>query len=263
MRSRYFSAVLILLVFMPSSLFAYRLNEVWEKSFDVDEDVSFILENVNGSIEVEGWNKDRIEIFAKIRVKAGSKNKAKKIFDRIEFDVDHDRDMVRVKADLPKLRKESLFGLFGGSSPSITVTYRVKVPRGAELDLVSVNGSVEASGVKGNFLLKTVNGDVVFRSGGGGGGIRTVNGSVYCGLDEFAEGAELQIKTVNGGVKVELPDDAGAELDIKTLNGKVRTNFELNRVKRIRRNRIEGEIGDGEGYIHIRTTNGGVTVRSD
>ena len=263
MKLKYFSIVLILLVFIPSSLFAYRLHEVWEKSFDVDEEVTLILANVNGSIEVEGWNKSRIEIVAKIKVKAGSKNKAKKIFGKIEFDVEHDRDLVRVKAELPKLRKESLFGMFGGSSPSITITYLVKVPLRTDLELASVNGNIDASDIKGDFFLKTVNGAIDLRSLGGEGGLRTVNGSIFCSLDDFAAGAELEIKTVNGGVKVELPDEAGAELDIKTMNGKVRTNFEMNRVRRIKRNRIQGEIGDGEGYIHIRTTNGGVTVRSD
>ena len=263
MKLRCFSVILILLVFIPSSLFAYRLHEVWEKSFDVDEEVSLILENVNGSIEVEGWNENRIEIFAKIKVKAGSKNKAKKIFGKIEFDVEHNRDLVRVKADLPKLRKESLFGLFGSSNPSITITYRVKVPRKTALELVSVNGEIAAAGIKGDFFLKTVNGAIDLHSLGGEGGLKTVNGSVFCGLEEFAEGAELKIKTVNGKVNVELPGETGAELDIKTMNGKVRTNFEMNRVRKIKRNRIQGEIGDGDGYIHIRTMNGGVTVRSD
>ncbi|MBN2071860.1 MAG: DUF4097 family beta strand repeat protein [Candidatus Krumholzibacteriota bacterium] len=262
MRSRWIYILLILTVFVPSTLSAYRLTEIWEKNYEVEEGALFILQNVNGSIDVEGYGGDRIEVVAEIRIKAASKDKAKKILRKIEFDVEHERGLLRIEADLPKLKKEGLFGLLGSSGPSIAIRYRVRVPKRTDVELRSVNGRVASRSVKGTFLLKTVNGGIGLHSLGGEGTLGTVNGGIDCAIEQFDSGAELSIKSVNGSVKLELPEDAGAELDIKTLNGKIRTDFELNRVRRIKRSRIEGSIGDGDGYINIRTTNGGVTVRS-
>ncbi len=263
MKSRFFVPVLILIVLLalPSTLCAYRLNRVWERRFEVDEGARLIIENVNGSIDVEGWGNEAIEIVAKIRIKAPSKSNANKIFRKIEFDVDADAGMVDVRADLPRLRRTGLFSFFGESNLSITITYIIKVPYRTNIELESVNGKISVEDVEGMFFLKTVNGSIDIHSPGGEGEIKSVNGGIDCVIKEFPEGGELTIKTVNGGVRVELPDDTGAELDIRTLNGRARTDFDLGRVRKIKRTRIQGEIGDGNGYIYIRTTNGGISVR--
>lgn len=244
---------------IPATLSAYRLEKSWERSFEVEEGVWFKLENVNGSINVEGWDRDRIEIAADVRIKAPSKSEAKKIFERIEFEVEESRDRVSVRALLPKRRFFSFLG-FGDSRTAIKITYTVKVPYTTDLKLESVNGGISVEDVGGEFYLKTVNGHIDSRLLGGEGEIMTVNGGIECVLEEFPEDGRLYIKTVNGGVDLEIPGDTGAELDVKTLNGRARTDFDLSHVKKKKRNRIQGDIGDGNGEITVRTTNGGVRI---
>ncbi|HSG29510.1 MAG TPA: hypothetical protein VLA34_13605, partial [Candidatus Krumholzibacterium sp.] len=90
-RSTLFLLAAAALLSLATPADAYRLDETWERSFDVDEGAQFGLENVNGAISVEGWDRDEIQVSARIRIKAPSKDRAKKIFRMIEFDVEADR----------------------------------------------------------------------------------------------------------------------------------------------------------------------------
>lgn len=249
----------LLLAAVPGPAVGYRLSERWERSFEVGERPRLVLENVNGPIEVSGWDRPVIEVRAVITVKAASKDKARRIYEEIEFETDHDPERVSVRARLPKLRKDALWG---EGNTSVAVEYTVLVPRRCDLDLESVNGDVEASDVAGAFRLKTVNGAIDLRSRGGQGELGSVNGSIGCRLEAFDEGGELHISTTNGEVDLRLPEGVSAEFDARTLNGRVRIGFDLSRVETKKRSRISGTVGGGDGYVSIRTTNGAITVGS-
>lgn len=261
MRRRFISLVLLaVLLALPSMLHAYRLEKEWERSFEVEEGSLFELGNVNGSIEVEGWDRGTISVFAEIRVKAPSKSEAKKIFKKIEFDVESDDGHLMIKADIPRIRKTSFLNFFGDGNGSVRIDYTVKVPEGTSLDLESVNGDIFVEGVDGHFRFKTVNGKIEAVMLGGDGEISVVNGGIDCSLESFPEGGDLDVKNINGNVTIEIPEETGAEVDIKTLNGRIRLGFDLEKTVQLKKKRVVGEIGDGNGSIRIRTTNGGVRL---
>ncbi|MBN1164125.1 MAG: DUF4097 family beta strand repeat protein [Candidatus Krumholzibacteriota bacterium] len=254
--------ILIFLAVFASSLSAYQLNDTWEKTFTVREGSKFILENINGSIAVEGWNRDEIEVYAQIKIKAPSKSKAQKILKRIEFEVDSDSGSLYIKARIPKIRQDGLFSFFGSNRTTVNITYSVKVPYRTDLNLESVNGRIMVDEVEGEFRLKSVNGRVKAFSMRGEGDIQTVNGGVDCVMEGFPRGGKLRIRTVNGGISLEIPEDAGARLESRTSNGRIRMDVELSKVKKLKRKRIEGTIGDGDGYIYLQTTNGKISIGS-
>ncbi|MBU8920875.1 MAG: DUF4097 family beta strand repeat protein [Bacteroidales bacterium] len=252
--------ILILAVIVPQQVFAYKLETEWERSFDIGKDPEFILKNVNGRIEVEGWDRDEIWVMAEITIRASSRTKAERIFKKIDFEVDADRHEVFVRADLPKMNSGSFFGLLGGNRESINISYHVKVPYRTHFELESVNGRITVEDVEGIFLVKTVNGGIDLDLEGGAGDISTVNGGIDCDLKRFPIGGELNVKTVNGSVDLNLPDDTGAVLDARTMNGRVRLDFRLKDVSYRKKRKLKGVIGDGDGYINVRTTNGGIDI---
>jgi len=219
--------ILILAITTPQQVFAYRMETEWERTFDIGKEPEFFLENVNGRIEVEGWDRDEIKVTAEITIKASSREKAEELFKRIDFEVDADLHEVYVKAVLPKKRFGNIFGLFGGNSESINIRYYVKMPYRTHFELESVNGKITVNDVEGIFLVKTVNGGIDLDLEGGAGDITTVNGGIDCDIKGFPIGGELNVKTVNGSVNLNLPDDTGAVLDVSTVNGRVRLDFRL------------------------------------
>ena len=86
----------------------------------------------------------------------------------------------------------------------------------------------------------------------------TVNGGVSVELAGAGwEGAGLDARTTNGGVKVKLPDGYACQLAVSTVNGGVRTDFPLTVQGRVDR-RLDVALNGGGAPIRITTTNGGV-----
>ncbi|UCF05717.1 MAG: DUF4097 family beta strand repeat protein [bacterium] len=252
--------VLVSLLIIPVSGEAYRLKETWQRSFAVDEGARLTLSNVNGSIDIESWGRNEIEVFAEIKIKAPSKNEARKIYEKLDFDVDASRRRVSIKADLPKIRQSRFWIFSGGDRSSITIHYTVKVPQRTDLDLGAVNGGIAALGVTGTFEVHTVNGGIELGAMRGEGEAHTTNGSVDCEIEEFPAGGDLSLKAVNGSIHLWLPEDAGGRLDAKTINGKIELEFELSDRIRVKRSSVRGVIGKGGGKIQLRTVNGNIEL---
>lgn len=256
--------VFILAVFLvlPSAVGAYRLKKSWHETFKVKDGAEFILENKNGSIEVRGWDRDVIEVHAEIKIKAPSKGKARKLFKKLRFDVDRGRRRLALKADLPRIRQDGFFSLIMGERTSIAISYKVKVPHRTDLELRTVNGGIDARNVRGAFELHTCNGPIELRSLGGDGKAATTNGCIVCVLEDFPEGGDLRLKTVNGGIDLRLPRDAQGKLDAKAVNGRIKLKLSLRKEIRIKRSSVKGILGNGEGEIHLRTVNGSIRLES-
>ena len=258
MRRHWIVPLLLLLLMVPSSLLAYKLEEEWHRSFAVDRPAELSIRNSNGSIEVEAWEGNEISVTARIQIKAPSKTKAEELYEKLKFVVDASGASVAIEADCPRIR-QVWFGL--GGHTSIRIRYYVKVPRQTGLKLKTTNGGIEARGVRGAFDLETVNGGIELLEAGGEGRLKSVNGGIRCHLDEFYENGDLRVKTTNGGIKIRLPEDAGAELDAKTVNGSVRLDFTLSGDVTVKRRRVSGRLGDGGGNIELRATNGSISVK--
>ena len=245
---------------IPATLSAFALKDTWHRSFDVAQGVEFVLGNVNGGIEIEGWERDEIEVHADIKVKAPSKSKAKKLLKELKFKIEADRDRVRISTDRPRIRQDGLFGaLFGGRS-TITIRYTVKVPRRVSLEVENTNGDIDAQDFEGRFRLHTVNGEITIYSLKGQGKAKTVNGAIECSIESFPRGGDLELKTVNGGIDLRFPEGAGTTLEAKAVNGGIDLDIDLTKRIRIKRSSIRGVIGDGDGSVYLKTVNGGISI---
>jgi len=257
MLKKLFLLFLALAVILPSSASAYRLERTWERSFSVEEGVQFVLDNVNGSIGVSSWDDNEIRIDALIKIKAPSKSKAEELFEKIEFVVEEKDGYLKIEADLPRVWQ---VGFLFGDHVSISVHYEVRVPRATDLDLKSVNGEIDVDAVRGRFDIQTTNGSIGLRDMEGDGEVKTVNGGIGCHIVEFLKGSRLDIKTTNGDVHLRLPDNVGASLEAKTINGSIDLDIPLSKSIKVKRRSISGVLGDGEGKILVRTTNGGISI---
>lgn len=142
------------------------------------------------------------------------------------------------------------------------VRFTVRVPRGIRFIGRTVNGDVQATGLEGDVVAKTVNGNVEVRTTGAATA-HTVNGSIQATMGRV--GSDASFQTVNGGITVALPEGVGLDLEAATVNGDISSDFPITREGDSNRNRwgpkrIRGTIGGGGISLELKTVNGSIEL---
>jgi hypothetical protein len=146
----------------------------------------------------------------------------------------------------------------GGRNRGWHVSYEVWVPEKTDVSASTRNGGISLHNVSGTLAVDAVNGGVSLSRVSGDVKGTTVNGGVSVELAGARwEGAGLEARTTNGGVKVKVPDGYACQLAVSTVNGGVRTDFPLTVQGRVDR-RLDVALNGGGAPVRITTTNGGV-----
>lgn len=252
------------------------------------------ISNVNGSVEVQGWDRNEVRVTGSLGRNA----------DRFEFE--HKDDDTAIKVFVPKS------GWMGGSSNIVvrapaTNTVRVECVSGsievrdmrADLELNSTSGSVrvtscagdvEAESVSGSVHIEGDFGEVEARSNSGSVKVKTVRdevrASAYSGSVEveavspkrvectshsgsvaytggLAPEAKLEASTHSGSVKLRLPADVSARVRAETFSGGI--NNELSDAKEERPKYGPGamlatKFGTGSATIDASAFSGSVSL---
>ncbi|MCU1311609.1 MAG: hypothetical protein JWO20_2734 [Candidatus Angelobacter sp.] len=176
---------------------------------------------------------------------------------------------------------------------NISISYDVTVPAATKLEsrtgsggveIDSLQGPVKAESGSGGIRVSKITNDVHLNTGSGGiqldgaegkvsahtgsGHIRLYN--INGGLDAStgsggieAEGnatRDWELHTGSGGIRVRLPQQAGFKVDAHSGSGGVRVNHPLTMQGSLRRNHIEGTVGNGGPMLTLRTGSGGIQI---
>jgi hypothetical protein len=120
----------------------------------------------------------------------------------------------------------------------VTVDFVIRVPKGAPVRVLMLNGNVSVLGATNDVEAQSVNGDV---------SVRTAAGSVYAG-------------TVNGGVTAVLLAAFDADIDLFSTFGRLRSDFAIEVRERLEPQRIRGRIGRGGRTVRLVTINGSIAL---
>lgn len=241
-------AASVLTMTMSASAFAAVYDEV-ERSFEVGSDAKFALENINGSVEINAWSQDTIKVLAKLKAKN------QEHLDRITVEMNQTGNGVTVET---KHQKNSW-----SNNSSEQVSYEVMVPATVDLSRVSlVNGSLVIKDVTGDVKAELVNGSIKASGLAGDGEFSSVNGSVTVSYSEIAADiSDIELETVNGSVKLLVPDSINARVDAETMHGGLKNEFGLAVEKGIFSGKsMNGTIGNGDIKITLESVNGSVRL---
>ena len=221
-------------------------RQTFEHSYPLAPGGSFLLENVNGSVQVEGWDRDEVEVEAVKTADTDGQD-----LERVKIDVDSAPGQVSVHTRYPK-----------GQGVEVAVEYHVHVPYRVLLgSICTVNGSVLVRGVDGGGDLRSVNGNVEVLNSAGRFSAKTTNGDLRLELHEVLDGAPMNLETVNGSVILGLPCNAKANLKVLSMNGEFHSELPVTSTAGEPEPRaFRGKIGTGGGEISVRTINGGVRL---
>ena len=230
---------------------------------DVREEVTFnytlesggrlSLENVNGSISIEGGDGDQVVITAH------KKADNQEALDGIEINIDATPSRISIDTDLPESK-----GWWGGNKSGASVSYEVSVPSNIDLDAISsVNGGIDISGVFGAVKAETVNGSIDVEDASGDAKLETVNGSIDARFSSVTGDQRINCDTVNGKINLTLPANGDASVSVETVNGSIDgSEFGLKVDKGFVGRSLDGDIGNGSARITANTVNGGVKLRA-
>ena len=244
---RLMAAALLAVAAVCSPALAANDVEVFDRTIPLPSGASFTLTNVNGSIAVEGWDRQAVEIHA---VKTARQSAADLALVRI--DANSGPSGVTVSTVYPQNQDQDV---------EVSVDYTVHVPRRALLaQLATVNGDLRVSGVEGQGQLRSVNGDIDVLRSAGGFSARTTNGGVHVELLRLAAPGAIALETVNGSVALALTRGVAATLDARSLNGDFHSDLPMSLLSAYSPRGVRGRLRRGGVPIRLRTVNGAIRV---
>jgi len=237
---------LVLGVLLALSIAAFaRETEEFHKTYPLTADGVFALSNVNGKVQIKGWDQNSVQVDA---VKSAND---KEYLQETRIEVSASASSIIIDTKYPE-------HMHNGNA---RVEYTISIPRGArirKLDLV--NGNLVIEGVRGDISATTVNGRVDVTGSAGDLKLESVNGQLTAAVAQLGKNSKLSC--VNGHLNLTLPSDVNANVKASTVSGGISSDFGLY-VEHARYGpgaSLEAQIGKGGNWVTLSTVNGGIQL---
>src|ERR1700686_986954 len=238
-------ALFILMLAVAAAPACLAITKEFSQTYPLQAGGSFELQNVNGTVDVQGWDRDTIEI----RAVKTAKNRESDL-DLVSIDVDAKPGVVSVATRYPQ-----------NEGVEVAVEYTVRVPHSAHVEhLGTVNGTLRVSGIERGEDLRTVNGNIEGYEGGGSVHAHTTNGNVHLELVPVQDQNGAIAETTNGSVLLAVPAATHADLETRGLNGKFFSELPVTFESTLKPREMHGKLGRGGAPIRLRTVNGGIRL---
>jgi hypothetical protein len=215
------------------------------KIFAMSADGSFELNNVNGTVRIEGWDKNEVEVRA---IKTTPDKQS--LLDLVTIEMDAKPDGLSVSTRYPQ--QEGV---------EVAVDYVIHVPRHAQLNHVNnINGTLRVFSSESLGELHTVNGNIEVYESSGNLHAHTTNGNIYVELKHPGDMRGAFAETMNGSVMLAIPVDLPAELEARCMNGSFSSELPMIMKGAAQPRTVKGQLGHGGAPIHLGTVNGTIRV---
>lgn len=255
-----------------SSLLAKEYKDDFSHTFQVSKGVTIMLDNGDGRVNVNVWDKDEIKVDVFYHVNSKSSRED----DEKAFDVEFRQSGDRVYVSGHEQRRRT-FGFF--SIQYIDYRYEISAPPYVNFDIDSDDGDLNLEDITGDIHIRIDDGDVILKNinnnytdiktQDGDVNINTLKGELFVRADdgtvtlENIETSEGEVSASDGRIRIRdskgdffvdsddgdisLINIAGEQLDVKTQDGDVNILFG----------------GQGEVNLGINTNDGSVDVEFD
>jgi len=244
---------LIILLFSTFALVANGAEEVISKSYSVKSGGSLYIESDSGRIEVETWDKNKVE------VKITKKSRKEKRLSEFKVDIEQSGNDISIEGE-------------GEWNSRVSVIYYIRVPNEYDLDLKTGGGSISVNDISGKIKMKTSGGAIkVGNVAKGNVDVKTSGGSITIGnvngdLKADTSGGRIVVGKITGksqldtsGGRIEIAhstgslkaDTSGGSITVGTSDSDVDVNTSGGRIK----------IGMAQGNVKADTSGGSITVK--
>jgi len=223
-----------------------------------------------GSVTVEGWSRNEVEITANIELKGPTEADLDQLatVNTFVFDEDlnhlsvlttgtHDRAFMKRSAkNFPKKLLNMPW----------KIDYRLRVPINTDLDVSAGHGDVKLSGVEGALRVSATESETALTLGGGTVSTTVAAGSVTLTVSARSwRGAGADIRIASGTINVDLPAGFSGDIDAEVLRtGKIVNSYEglAPREKPgITERMVRARAGFGGAFFSFTVGDGVVNIR--
>jgi DUF4097 and DUF4098 domain-containing protein YvlB len=237
-----FGALLALLIALPAQA---EVTQEFHKTVPLTANGRVSLDNINGNVEITGWDRNEVQIDA---VKKASTQEK---LDNMHIEVNAGSSSVEIQTRFPEHNNNNPGG----------VHYTLHVPQNAHIDKVNlVNGSLTVQKVSGEVDANLVNGKLQASDLAGEADLATVNGSIDATYNSLNNVRGIKLKSVNGSVNLTLPQSPNADVDASVVNGSISTDFPLTVKGRFVGKSMSGTLGSGGVHIELNNVNGSIHI---
>jgi len=227
-----------------------QVDEEIEKIFPVTSQADFSLNNINGAVTIKSWSEDSIKVLVNISAKTqGSR-------DDVTINMTQHDQSVTVRSDY----KENSYNQ---NKQGAKVDYQVWLPADSNLsDIELINGNLIIRDISGKIEAQVVNGSIKASGISGSSQISSVNGSVDVLYSLNATNVNnIDVETVNGSIKLYLPEHINAAITADTMHGSINTEFGLEAKKNsFFGHNLRGKIGGGGNLVNLDSVNGSINI---
>ena len=222
------------------------VTQDFHRTVPLSPDGRVSLSNINGDVEITGWNRNEVQIDA---VKTARDQQR---LDEAQIEVTATSDSVEIETHYPSH--------LVNNNPA-SVHYTLHVPQDARVDKVNlVNGSLTVQKLTGEVTANLVNGKVHASDLQGEADLATVNGALDANYSSLNNVREIKLKSVNGSIDLLLPQSPNADVSASTVNGGITTDFPLTVKGHWIGKNMSGTLGSGGVQIELNNVNGGIHV---
>jgi hypothetical protein len=238
-------AILLVCALAVAAVPGFAISKEFNQSYPLQQGGTFELQNVNGTVEVQGWDRDVVEVHAVKTAKVKESD-----LERVSIEVKANQSGVSIATRYPQ-----------NEGVEVAVEYTIHVPHSAKVEhLGTVNGTLRVAGVGEVEELHTVNGNIEVYGADNAVHAHTTNGNVRLELSHLHGINGTFAETTNGSVVLALPADSQADLEARCLNGNFLSELPVSMEASLKPRELHGKLGRGGVPIKLHTINGGIRV---
>jgi len=281
----------LMLLASASAFAGQSVDERW----DIDGNASISIENVAGSIEIRGWDRNEAHLTGELgesvdelEISANNASLQITVVNRNQRNVDNSElklmvpkgasvDASAVSADIDvsgmdneKLTVSSVSGDVGVSATSRRVSiesvsgdveFSGQTPR---ISAESVSGDVTLSGISGEIEATTVSGDMELQAGlVDSVKLETVSGDMTA-VAEVSENGRLSVESMSGDVSIMLPASQSGVFKAQSFSGRITTDFgSVEQAKHGPGSYLKYTTGNSGAEVHVESFSGNIKLKQD
>ncbi|MCF7793718.1 MAG: DUF4097 domain-containing protein [Candidatus Cloacimonetes bacterium] len=292
--------IIIFLAILSIAVLLYGISQTREinKTFEVTDNTELNLDNINGPINIAGWDKDYIDVTIIKKTTNGDEE-----LEKVEVNFTHEKDLTIETKFLEKNAKVSVS--YDLSVPRFIMLKNIHTSNGSislqdvgVVDQVSTsngsinlekcegkitadtsNGTIKANEINGSVFAYTSNGRIRLENVTGLVDAKTSNGSVKLFNVAAIENAktsngsikahlaslptDTNLRTSNGSITVFLSENLNADIKASTSNGKVKLHDYQILASDISKSYVSGSIGNGGNLLRLSTSNASINIYNE
>ena len=252
-----------------------------------------VVDNIYGSIEVEGYNGNTIKVEVVKTIFADTNEDLQKGKEEIGVKTAQKDEAVYVYMNSPYTKFDLETGNYEHHEFNFSsrrsykhrkkrmykyhLDFKIKVPKNSSIDIKAVNkGNIKVENVHGKLLIvHNINGAIDMKNVSGKTDVNALNKDINIVYSENPK-EESFYNSLNGDINIKFKDDLDASISYKTMNGGFFTNFDVEKttpvLKKTSERKNKGtkykinsskhfKIGNGNVHLHFDQLNGDAIVK--